>query len=380
MRRFPHGHFRPGSGPLPIYINSTRFIQPPPPLVNCVRLLHLLLRPNHRQTIGGAIRKSFWLLIHSHTDRSKKASGMAGWIGKKGEESPAFEGNGMVRIGADSEEFILLRHRFYTSIGSLVPHCALLHLHRYSYAAPATRARWEAFLRCVKSTALENGGDANEKFAFREASRDWIIQIGNRGLDLSSEMSDDGGYFGVGLYLTPEPVSINSVMSSVVDGDGLRHVLLCRVALGRSEEVVCGTGQSHPSSKDFHSGIDNLKKPTRYVVWYHDVPIRILPLYVLSFKVDFRNRGLLQKVPVKGPSSPWISITHLLLLLSKFLPRPTICQIKKFHCEFKERKISRQQLVLRIREVTGDKILRDAIKSFQDKRAAAARLASRTKD
>lgn len=80
-------------------------------------------------------------------------------------------------------------------------------------------------------------------------------------------------------------------MSSVVDGDGLRHVLMCRVALGRTEEVVRGSGQSRPSSKHFHSGIDILKNPTRYVVWYHDVPTRVLPLYVLSFKVDFRNRG-----------------------------------------------------------------------------------------
>lgn len=134
---------------------------------------------------------------------------MAGWLGKKDEESPEFEGNGMVRVGADSEEFILLRHRFYSSIGSLVPHCALLHLHRFSYAAPDARARWEAFRRCVKTTALENDGDANEVFALREASRDWIIQIGNRGLDLSSEMSDEGGYYGIGLYLTPERVSIN---------------------------------------------------------------------------------------------------------------------------------------------------------------------------
>lgn len=140
---------------------------------------------------------------------------MAGWIGKKDEESPAFEDNGMVRVGADSEESILLRHRFYTSIGSLVPHCALLHLHRFTYASQAARARWEAFRRCVKSTALDNGGDANEKFAFREASRDWIIQIGNRGLDLSSDMSDDCGYFGIGLYLTPEPVSINRLATTV---------------------------------------------------------------------------------------------------------------------------------------------------------------------
>lgn len=91
--------------------------------------------------------------------------------------------------------------------------------------------------------------------------------------------------------LTIELLWICSVMSSVVDRDGLRHVLLCRVILGRTEEVVRGSGQSQPGSVDFDSGVDDMKFPTRYVVWYPEVNSRVLPLYVLSIKVDFRSRG-----------------------------------------------------------------------------------------
>lgn len=84
---------------------------------------------------------------------------------------------------------------------------------------------------------------------------------------------------------------IYSVMSSTVDVDGLRHVLLCRVILGRMEEVIRGSGQSQSSSKQFDTGVDNLQFPARYIIWYPHVNTRILPQYVLSIKVDFRSRG-----------------------------------------------------------------------------------------
>ena len=41
---------------------------------------------------------------------------------------------------------------------------------------------------------------------------------------------------------------VDSVQSSVVDEDGLRHVLLCRVILGNSELVHPGSKQCYPSS------------------------------------------------------------------------------------------------------------------------------------
>lgn len=119
-----------------------------------------------------------------------------------------FEGNGMVRVSKDSEEFILLRHRFYSSIGSLVPHCSLVDLHRVLYSTPTRRTRWEAFHRSLEAVAQKHSGNANDKFAFAEASKDRIIQIVNDGFDVSGT-PEDGGYFGLGLYVTPEPVAIN---------------------------------------------------------------------------------------------------------------------------------------------------------------------------
>ncbi|RRT74727.1 hypothetical protein B296_00024938 [Ensete ventricosum] len=92
----------------------------------------------------------------------------------------------MVRVSKDSEEFILLRHRFYSSIGSLVPHCSLVDLHRVLYSTPSRRTRWEAFHRSLEAVAQKHGGNANDKFAFAEASKDGIIQIVNDGEEIFS--------------------------------------------------------------------------------------------------------------------------------------------------------------------------------------------------
>lgn len=107
-------------------------------------------------------------------------------------------------------------------------------------------------------------------------------------------------------------------------------MLLCRVILGGAEEVVRGSGQSRPSSGNFDSAVDNHRSPTRYIIWYPDVQSRVLPLYVLSVEVDFRNRVLHQAL-VSRPTSPWMSIGDLLSALSARLPHSTMCQLWRLH-------------------------------------------------
>ncbi|RWW27190.1 hypothetical protein BHE74_00019728 [Ensete ventricosum] len=119
-------------------------------------------------------------------------------------------------------------------------------------------------------------------------------------------------------------------MSATVDEKGLRHVLLCRVILGGAEEVVRGSGQSRPSSRDFDSAVDSHRSPARYIIWYPDVQSRVLPLYVLSMEVDFRNRVLHQALGSR-PASPWMSIGDLLSALSARLPLSTMCQLMRLH-------------------------------------------------
>lgn len=75
-----------------------------------------------------------------------------------------------------------------------------------------------------------------------------------------------------------------SVKRSIADETGLKHVLLCRVILGKAELVPPGSEQCRPSSEDFDSGVDDLSFPKKYIVWEIHINTRILPEYVISFR------------------------------------------------------------------------------------------------
>ncbi|PWA83576.1 Poly(ADP-ribose) polymerase, catalytic domain-containing protein [Artemisia annua] len=55
----------------------------------------------------------------------------------------------------------------------------------------------------------------------------------------------------------------NSVESAIVDGDGVKHILLCRVLLGKTEVVNRFSTQCHPSSEEFDSGVDDSVSPKK---------------------------------------------------------------------------------------------------------------------
>ena len=83
-----------------------------------------------------------------------------------------------------------------------------------------------------------------------------------------------------------------SVKSSVVDEDGLRHLLLCRVILGKTEVVPRGSYQCRSSSQEFDSGVDDLSNPKEYVIWCNQINTHVLPEYVLSFRLPSPLKGL----------------------------------------------------------------------------------------
>lgn len=77
-----------------------------------------------------------------------------------------------------------------------------------------------------------------------------------------------------------------SSISSTVDEDGLRHLLLCRVIVGKAEEIPAGSNQFHPTSEEFDSGVDNLLSPNWFVIWPSHMNTHILPEFVVSFRTS----------------------------------------------------------------------------------------------
>lgn len=77
---------------------------------------------------------------------------------------------------------------------------------------------------------------------------------------------------------------VYSACNSPVDKDGLRHLLLTRVIMGKSEVVPIGSEQCQPSSEEFDSGVDNLQTPNKYIVWSTHMNTHTLPEYIVSFR------------------------------------------------------------------------------------------------
>ena len=83
-------------------------------------------------------------------------------------------------------------------------------------------------------------------------------------------------------------------MYSNVDENGEQHMILCKVVLGKSEQINPGSHQFHPSSEEYDTGVDELENPKRYIVWSTHMNTRILPEFIVTFKLSPPLRGELK--------------------------------------------------------------------------------------
>eukprot|EP00271_Cylindrocystis_brebissonii_P005044 TRINITY_DN16995_c0_g1_i1.p1 TRINITY_DN16995_c0_g1~~TRINITY_DN16995_c0_g1_i1.p1 ORF type:complete len:560 (-),score=53.29 TRINITY_DN16995_c0_g1_i1:613-2292(-) len=126
-------------------------------------------------------------------------------------------------------------------------------------------------------------GSANERLAWHGAPFENLEQIVSKGFKLSSE-GRNGRLYGQGVYFAPERQAHTSAEFALPDGNGEKHMLLCRVIVGAIEAVPFESVQRGPSSPAFDTGADNASDPTRYVIWEDDVNEHVLPTHVVSFK------------------------------------------------------------------------------------------------
>lgn len=82
-----------------------------------------------------------------------------------------------------------------------------------------------------------------------------------------------------------------SACNSDVDENGLHHLVLCRIIMGKMEVVSPGSEQFRPSSGNFDSGVDNFKDTKLYVVWNMNVNTHVFPEYIVSFRMSLHSEG-----------------------------------------------------------------------------------------
>ncbi|TKY73502.1 inactive poly of ADP-ribose polymerase SRO5 [Spatholobus suberectus] len=267
----------------------------------------------------------------------------------------------LVRLGEGDAVHDLIKRRFIRGLGLLGPKTEVVSVLRNACSSVVSQARLQSFQVYAKAVAKLRDGNANVKYA-------WYGTRGER--DINDIVSHGFGHaHGRELVLSPDDAPLESVKGCAVGKDGVRHALLCRVILGRSEIVHAGTEQCYPSCEEYDSGVDSFSGPSKYIIWSNRMNTHVLPAYVISFRVSSSLKGIEKsEEETLRPSSPWMPLPTLISVLSKVLPPCDIALISKFYKDKKEKKISRHELIQRVRRIAGDKLLVAVIKSYRDKK------------
>ncbi|KAJ6760712.1 INACTIVE POLY [ADP-RIBOSE] polymerase SRO4-RELATED [Salix purpurea] len=239
--------------------------------------------------------------------------------------------DGMTRLFEGDRVHDLIKQRLVSGLGLLGKKATVVAIHRNTYSGVLQQARVQSFQITAKAMEKKCGGDANLKFGWYGGTRDEICEIMKHGF--SAPMIDSScRLYGSGIYLSPDNSPVECVKKLNVGKDGLRHMMLCRVILGKAEVVHPGSDQYHPSSDEFDSGMDNLSSPKKYIVWSAHMNTHILPEYVISFRAPSNLKGYFRTPEsTRTPTSPWMPFPSLISALSKFLPPTTTKLIIKYY-------------------------------------------------
>ncbi|KAJ3678723.1 hypothetical protein LUZ60_002526 [Juncus effusus] len=271
---------------------------------------------------------------------------------------------------------------------------------------PLEKERFEQEIENVKNLR----GNANVKYAYFAASKEAILEISS-GASLQISKPEKCPSFGIGAHLFPSNSAFDCVKNAEMDKEGIIRMILCRVILGKTEPLILNSKQFQPSNDDYDSGVDDVQSPNYYVIWDTDLETRVLPLIVISIKVPSKAKewmgvkenksddldiitnsdspqsvleerkfhegaGLISAANnnknginnnINAPTSPWMPFSMLFASISTKVSSHAMDCINSHYDDYKRKKISRLELVKRLREIVGDKLLVSTILRLQHK-------------
>ncbi|CAN6483705.1 unnamed protein product [Victoria cruziana] len=321
-----------------------------------------------------------------------------------------FSGNHLIDLEKEDIRYKAVKSIFLAGMDKSAKDVQVTSIRAISHATFSAQDRWNIFDMHCKAISKKHGGHYDIKRAWYGASKEVIAGVARYGF-VHLETIRYGLSYGTGIYLTPLEHAIRSAVCSDVDQNGIKHMILCRVLLGNSEQVKPGSEQFYPSSEEFDSGVDNKEKAGLYVMWGTHMNTHIFPEFVVSFKVppplqefwdgynwkkgsirrsrrscaalhdrtnalkpaQVQSREAFNKmlVPSKGPTSSWMPFSQLITVLSSLLPSASICIIRRLYNEYRDGKITRDNFVRQLRQVAGDKPIVAAIRFAQSKKVKA---------
>lgn len=258
-----------------------------------------------------------------------------------------------VRVLSETETaYSTVKKLFLSGVRVSDPGVTLTSIHQVVRSRPLDQARFEVFQKQMEVMKVYGGG-ANTTYGWHGASEKGVEVILNHGF---SEVSKCGGY-GVGVYFSP--VANASAMLSEGDSNGEKHVILCRVLLGKCEKVEAGSQQMYPSSVEFDTGVDNLKNPKWFVVWGANVNTHIIPRFVVSYRPSNSSLGQLRgpQIVRSLPEMCPLVVEKLISKLSASLPSSRVQEIQGLCSAYKEGKMAKHSFLKHLRSIAGNERL-----------------------
>ncbi|KAK9928044.1 hypothetical protein M0R45_025200 [Rubus argutus] len=304
-----------------------------------------------------------------------------------------------------------VRDMFEKGIGLSLSACILEIKHCSSHLM---QARVELFQKQVEITK-EYRGNPKVQYGWMAVTKDALSNIMLYGLGHGRPSIKSS--YGIGVHLTS--VNYAHISANYCDDDenGVRYIMLCRIIMGNVEMVNPGSGQCHPSSIQFDSGVDDLQNPRHLIVWSMNMNTHVFPEYVVSFKISSKaegamvteSRGHLSGITTSGecpgqlqfncspmesgrnsqpvlefeksqekpvgigssssttPKSPWMPFAALFEAISKEVAPKDMKLVNVHYDLFRCKKISRDGFIQKLRAIIGDALLRSTIMSLQCK-------------
>ncbi|KAJ1693472.1 hypothetical protein LUZ63_010170 [Rhynchospora breviuscula] len=265
------------------------------------------------------------------------------------------------------------------------------------------RARFSLFQKEVEIMRTIRG-NANVRYAWVACSKDDLDQMVTHGiLQLGKPLKSPP--FGIGTHLAPANCSNICASYSDADENGIIRMVLCRVIMGNVEVIQKGSKQNSPGNSNFDSGVDDITNPKHYVIWDMHVNTRVFPEFVVAIRMPSRAKESLvvrdsesnisvitsSSVPVSvlqekssamaehlntplfggaqrpAPTSPWMPFSMLFASISTKVSPEHMDLVNTHYEDFKNKKISRNDLIKNLRDIVGDKLLISTIMRLQHK-------------
>ncbi|CAA2959920.1 inactive poly [ADP-ribose] polymerase RCD1-like [Olea europaea var. sylvestris] len=271
---------------------------------------------------------------------------------------------GLRVLRADEKGYLIVKNLFLSGMGMLKHSAKITSIHRCVRTSPLDQARHVMFLKQMEITKIARG-DSNTIFAWYGTSAKGVESILKHGFGMPGKVPGPQGY-GDGIYLSPIRSPDNSAMFTETDENGEKHIILCRVILGKCEKIGAGSRQLHPSSVEYDSGVDDLKNPKWYVVWCDNMNTHILPECVVSYipiDVSDRENGMSNVNWVSHGSNSLI--VELFSKLKSSLSLPKIQEFQTLCGAYKEGKMGKDIFMTKLRSVVGDDVLRSAFSDIR---------------